>query len=271
MMVISVFNTKGGCGKTSISTGLSGAFTLRGKKVLHIDADPQGGSTLSLGLGDGASIEKSLSGVLSGQVPISDVIVEGAIEGLRGIPSSKQMERIGYMLSMQDEFGYVEALAEALKQVEKSYDYVIIDAPNQVSPIMENVAFATDVFVCPFEGVNAVERIADLEEVIEKTRPDKDYLRIDVYNNLSGRGNSTLKREVSEVFDEMNIPQPVFEIRSSIPMARVGREGGSVCHYRPKCNAAIDIMKLTHFIEDKLGIGSFTDASVAEILAESNQ
>lgn len=268
-MIISVCNTKGGCGKTSISAGISGAFAKRGKKVLHIDADPQGGSTSSLELGSGVDLANSLAGVLIGESTIHDVIVKTKIPGLWGVPSAKQMEELGYQIRWEND-EYVGTLLTALKEVEKSYDYIVIDAPNSVSPIMENVAFATDIVVVPFEGIDSVRRIGDLEDIMDRTRPDKGYIRLDIYNMLSRRSEAVVRRKVDEKFEEYNIPKPTFEIRTSSPMAQIGDEGGSICHFRPKCAAAMDIMKLTHLIEEKLGLSTITEKTVSEILAEAH-
>ncbi len=40
--VITVFNQKGGCGKTTITMSLAGALTFRGYSCLVVDMDPQG-------------------------------------------------------------------------------------------------------------------------------------------------------------------------------------------------------------------------------------
>jgi chromosome partitioning protein len=47
--IISVFNQKGGAGKTTASCNLAGVLGLRGKKTLLVDLDEQGTATLSVG------------------------------------------------------------------------------------------------------------------------------------------------------------------------------------------------------------------------------
>ena len=62
--VIAIANQKGGVGKTTTTVNLGIGLARKGKRVVLIDADPQGSMTVSLGIDEPDKIEYSLANVL---------------------------------------------------------------------------------------------------------------------------------------------------------------------------------------------------------------
>ena len=118
------------------------ALSLSRKRVLIVDMDPQAKTTAWLGAGDGLTSEGTLVEVLGGGKRLKDIITPSRFGRLHVAPSAQALEDVS-RLSGDDEDFYLE-LDEALSSVASQYDYVVIDSPNQISPLMVNAIMPAD-------------------------------------------------------------------------------------------------------------------------------
>ena len=148
MHCITVINAKGGCGKSTIAMNLSAGLAHTGYKTLLIDMDPQAQITQWLGLGDGLTAERTLVMVMAGQLDLAETIQKTAIPNLSFVASAEELEHLGRRITEQENYHLV--LTKALGSIAGQFDFVVLDSPNQISPIMENAIFPADLVVVPF-------------------------------------------------------------------------------------------------------------------------
>ena len=85
--IISVINQKGGVGKTTTVINLGTALSMRGKKVLIVDLDPQGNATTGFGLSNSDST-LTIYDVLNGNSSFDNTIKKTKIPNLKIVSSN---------------------------------------------------------------------------------------------------------------------------------------------------------------------------------------
>lgn len=241
MNVITVCNAKGGCGKSTIALGLAASLGRgRGNKVLVIDMDPQAQVTDWLQASDGLSVAGTLTAVFVREQRLQEIIRPSGIQNVWIAPGSQPLETISHSMTEVD--GYESLLSEFLAELpEDEFNFVVIDCPNQISPLMENAIVPTDVFVVPIESTKAVASYANFFALVQKLRNEGTYRMLHVLNNITLQGvrNSILRFMKTE-----GIPIAKTEVRNCGWLAQVDRHGGSIFEYRPHSKGAADIPKL---------------------------
>lgn len=242
MKTITVINAKGGCGKSTIAMSLAVGLAMRGQRVLLMDLDPQAQITQWLSAGDGLRPEGTLVSALAGHQSLSDVIQPTGYGNISFVASATGLEDLGREISATD--GYPTMLTELLarESVPDRYDFLVIDSPNQISPIMENAIFPADAFIIPFESTKAVKSYASVYQLLLKLRPSGDFELLHVLSNLTRLPG--LRRRVLKLLREDDLEPAKSEIRSCGWLAQVDEYGGSIFHFRPHSNGSQDMKAL---------------------------
>ena len=248
---IAVSNQKGGAGKTTTAINVAGALNERGHRVLLVDLDPQGHATEGLGLEDLYDEDiLSLYDVLidigeSDSFP--DLVREH--EEMDVVPAHVDMFKLEGELTTARR--REERLGMALDSVGEEYDYVIVDCPPNLGPLVDNALLACRNVIIPAPtrstAIRAFEILFDQIDILKETF-DIDIVPLAIVANEATTDSES--DEMLDWFADVAGDLPVFEVRKRVALQRAWNAGVSIFAHDEECDMTAVYLDLAAYLED---------------------
>ena len=244
MKVITVWNMKGGVGKSTIAFNLAYNLSNKGKSVLVVDLDPQKNtaSFLRRDLKDGKTIKE----VLEGKRELKNSIFRSKYQNLDMVYGSR---RLPYRF--EDTFKLLQQVNSLKEDSKSSYDYVILDSAPAETELTYLALNCSDVLLTPIhldqfckDNLITVKEI--YHEVISSTN---STLRWNVCINEYVQNNRTQREILDTLIDQYDYPflNAAISKRSAVTSANASLK--PVAQHRSRDKATIDFNELTEELE----------------------
>jgi len=237
--IIAIVNQKGGVGKTTTTINMAAALTLRGKKVLLIDLDPQGNAATGLGIPK-SSRDITTYDIFVDGVALSEATMETVVPGLKLVPS--HIDLAGAELEIGERAGRTIILRDAINDDSNNYDYILIDCPPSLNLLTVNALSAARSVLVPLQcEFFALEGLSQLLQTVEMAKANInpelviDGVMLTMYdrrNRLSAQVAADVRKHLGPAVFKTIIPR-------NVRIAEAPSFGKPVLMYDPMCSGSL--------------------------------
>lgn len=253
MITIAIMNQKGGVGKTTTAAELAANLVKKGKRVLLIDADPQGNLTFAAGVNPDDSDHKTLKDVFDKKCSIKEAVYythsHGALIPNNILMASADRTYVG--------IGAMKILRTALKKT-RDWEFCIIDAPPTLGMLTWNVLIASDYLIIPVNAAAfSIKGLAALHDTIRDVKASENRslkvlgILLTRYNSRTKLGKSA-REDLQKIAQTMKTTVFTSTIRQSVQIEVAQLQQTCLSVSAPTSKVCADYAAFADEVEERL-------------------
>ena len=213
---IAIANQKGGVGKTTTAINLSSCLAAKGKKVMVVDADPQGNTTSGYGV-EKNDLDNTIYELMIGECSIRDCLISDVVPNVSLVPSNVNLSAAEIELIGVNKKEYI--LRDEVDYLKDQFEFIIIDCPPSLNMLTINALTTADTVLVPIQcEYFALEGLSQLIHTInlvkERLNPKLRmegvvFTMYDARTNLSMQVVENVKDNLSQYIYKTIIPRNI--------------------------------------------------------------
>jgi cellulose biosynthesis protein BcsQ len=197
MTILSVYNIKGGVGKTAAAVNLSFLASAENKSTLLCDLDPQSSATYYFRVKP--KMKTGLKPLVKGKKSLEKNIKGTDYHCLDLLPADFSLRNMDIMLDNVK--GSKHRLKSVLKMFKDEYEYIFLDCPPNITLVSENIFYASDLILVPVIPTTLSYRT--FEKLLEFFKKNKMSIKkiipffsmVEIRKNMHKNSMEALNRE----------------------------------------------------------------------------
>jgi chromosome partitioning protein len=235
---------------------VAAGLAVSGARVLIVDLDPQGHTTLGLGHDPGSLGKTVYDALVNRAAPLSELMLDTKLPGLKLLPSNIMLGTAE--LDLRTQVGKEYVLRERLQTVEDQFDYCIVDCAPPLSLLMINALVASqDVIVTVqthYYALEGLKRLLETIHIIHKRFYPCEVRALGLLLTFV-ESRTLLCQQIQQQLRE-HFGSLVFDtvIHRNIRLAEAPSAGESIMTYAPSSRGAKEYQALAQEIEERVAV-----------------